>query len=177
MQVSYLTFGLIAFAIMPLNAEEISPPAIAPRPDGVMEVDATFQQQELLRQKLAERDALQREIDDLRRTSRKPAQLLINAKLIELNHTRCRQAGFDLATLSETQKTDASVGQKIDGRTPKPEQRLRPIEATQGFLDTLDALCQKNMARVVASPTMVTVSGRPASFNPDSPDSFPRFGM
>lgn len=82
-----------------------------------------------------------------------PEQFIIRIQLIELNHTRCRQANLNLTGLSESYKSADAAGQT-----------LRPMKVTDDSVATVNQLSEKKFARILARPTLVTVSGRPASF-------------
>src|SRR4029078_4443318 len=48
---------------------------------------------------------------------------------------------------------------------PKPPRRSRSPVEPNGILRFMDALKQNNVAKLLAEPTVVVVSGRPGSFN------------
>jgi hypothetical protein len=94
----------------------------------------------LLQEKLAERDRLQREIAALREVTKTPAQISVTVKVLEINLTKLRQSGMDLTTLTNRNIDNTALG-------------------------TFDALEQRNLGKVLASPTVVTTNGQRASLN------------
>ena len=118
--------------------------------------------QGVLKQRLAERDALQREIEELRRASQTSEQFLVKIKLIELNRSKLVRAGFDFGEVTSSGPVSSSVADLIS----KPgEFGITTIEETQGFLAFMNALRADGIATILAEPTLVTIYGRPASFH------------
>ena len=69
-----------------------------------------------------------------------PAQMKIDVRVVELNVTKCRKLGFEIET--------------SDGATHDSQQ----------LVGVMSALEKNNLAKSVASPTLLVTSGRPASF-------------
>lgn len=121
-----------------------------------------------LKSKLDERDRLQREIDELRRLTRMPEQVLVRSKMLEVNLTKMRKLGVDFQTLKDgkVEKGDpaALLGFKSQALAhPKLGAGAQvPAKIAEGWLA---ALVDDNLARVLAEPTIVVVSGRPASIH------------
>ncbi len=103
--------------------------------------------------KLVELDALQREVDQLRLELGRQPQLLFSIKTVEVNLTKMDNLGIDYAVAKEGLPNPASN----NGVAESAEQ----LFCNKGILE---ALVQKNVARLVSDPTLVTVSGRPAHF-------------
>jgi hypothetical protein len=99
-----------------------------------------------LQTKLAELRRLQDEIAQLRGASGTPEQLMINVKVVEVDMTRCRELGFS-----------------FDVASPHVVAELNQTMAKSA--DFLTSLEKNNLAKVVANPTLVTLSGRPTSFH------------
>lgn len=99
-----------------------------------------------LETKLVEFNRLQREIADLRRQSGTPEQLSVNVKVVEVNMTKCRSLGFAFDADSPTAASDLNDA----------------IKRTPGILAAFE---KNNLARVLANPTLMVASGRPASFH------------
>ncbi|MBA3484398.1 MAG: pilus assembly protein N-terminal domain-containing protein [Pirellulales bacterium] len=100
-------------------------------------------------------------------------QILLKVKVMEISRTKLRDIGFDfdlsgtsgflqstsagvLSAVSRTEPTFTKVGSTID---------FQLIDGNTQFLGVLQALQQNNVIKTLADPTLVTVSGRPASFN------------
>jgi pilus assembly protein CpaC len=118
-------------------------------------------------------------------------QVLLHVKVMEVSRTKLRRLGFDwakatgtnvvasgisgmIAPLSQAGKTgllnSASSGvpgvSPIGPPGPQTENLVfGVVNGTSAFFGVLEALRQDNLAKVMADPTLVTVSGRPASFN------------
>jgi pilus assembly protein CpaC len=139
----------------------------------VVAVDSSENAQELLRQKLAQRDQLQREIDELSAATESWQQIVVRVKVLEVNLTKMRKQGVDLASFGlrnnfqafsgETTGDPSAYAQDTSGKHPQP-----PCGAGAACRKSVgtawDALQDNNLARVIAAPTLVAVSGRPASF-------------
>ena len=96
-------------------------------------------------------------------------QILLKTKVMEVSRTKLRQAGFDWAYL-DGQNFVVSVGQRVAGgrrRLPTGGDTVRfgIVDGNQSFFGFIDALRQNDLIKILAEPQLVTVSGRPASFN------------
>jgi pilus assembly protein CpaC len=100
-------------------------------------------------------------------------QVLLDVKVMEVSRTRLRTMGVDWAYLTNGEvfgqgvsgllSTDVVGGSIIDaaGETFG----LGIVEGSSQFVAAIEALRQNNLAKVLAEPKLVTVSGRPAFFN------------
>ena len=149
-----------------VGAESSAPPQQPTQPS----CDSTENQTAdgaLLEQKTAERDRLQLEIDELRRATGTPQQILVNIRALEINRSKLRRLGVDWATADGKQQSISSIVQLMN---PKSADRLGTnafgIVAPDGpFFGVVSALEENNIAKVLAEPSIVIVSGRPASFH------------
>jgi Flp pilus assembly secretin CpaC len=91
----------------------------------------------LLRQKLAELNCLQSEIDELRAATGTPQAILAKIKVTEVSRTKLRDLGVELDDLL------------ADGSISKEQ---------------LDWLKNNNVAKVLSEPNIAVTCGRPASF-------------
>ncbi len=104
-------------------------------------------------------------------------QVLLKVKVFEISRTRARQLGVDFAQVSSS---GAFLGTSVsgllsninvaDGVTTLVDTGGQTVEfaLTNGgdvFAGWLDALQQDNVAKILAEPNIVAVSGRPANFN------------
>ena len=119
--------------VVPTLAPQVATPRVASRP-----TPAVHAAQSLLSEKLAERDRLQREISALQEPTKTPEQILVRVKMMEVNLTKLRQRGIDWAALASG-----------------------TVDSTA--LESFDALDHQNLGKVLAKPSVVTTSGRPAS--------------
>jgi len=111
------------------------------------------------KQALLERLAsLQAELDRLRQMAGCAPQILVQVRMMELSRSKLRSLGFDGAKLGEG---GVPGGAQANGAPLA----CNVVEADNPFLRTLDALRTDNLAKVLAEPTMVTLSGRPASLH------------
>lgn len=101
-------------------------------------------------------------------------QILLHVKLMEVSRTKLRQLGFDWANFNG----DDFVVQSVAGLISAANPTAGTVTSTGGdsvafgivndansFFGFIDALRQYNLVKVLAEPTLVTVSGRPASFS------------
>ncbi len=111
-------------------------------------------------------------------------QVLLHVKAMEVSRTKLRSLGLDWSSFSPNtviQSMGAGVlssvtrgvgalpggGQTFDysiGTTGSETFRLSIINGDDAFFAVLDALRRDSLAQVLAEPTLVTVSGRPAFF-------------
>lgn len=100
-------------------------------------------------------------------------QVLLKVKVMEVSRTKLRAFGFDWATTNGTDFLVQSVSGLIaPGAAPNSFAatagdtiRFGLVDGNQAFYGFLEALRQNNLVKVLAEPTLVAVSGRPASFN------------
>lgn len=96
--------------------------------------------------------ALEHEVAAQRRSHARPPQILVKMKVVELSRTKLRALGFDFAEL------DAKAG-------PRPVTdafRSRVVDEPSKFSDILETLSKDRLAKVLAAPQLVVLSGRPA---------------
>lgn len=96
-------------------------------------------------------------------------QVLLHVKVMEVSRTKLRALGFDWTYLSgPTQIASAAAGLLVPGEgTDAPTGgnfRFNVVSGPSTFFGILEAMRRDNMAKLLAEPTLVTVSGRPASF-------------
>jgi pilus assembly protein CpaC len=102
------------------------------------------------------------------------AQVLLKVRVMEVSRTKLRQLGVDwawfgkggdyainrvgglISAYSSIDKTFTSQGDTFS---------FGIVGNNSGFFGVLDALEQRNCAKVLAEPNLVAVSGRPAQFN------------
>lgn len=107
-------------------------------------------------------------------------QVLLKVKVMEVSRTKLRNLGIDFAELSSGGSYFASAGAgllrpatlipsstSIGALSTTGNQTLGigVIDSAHNFGLFLNALRQDNLAKILAEPTLVTVSGRPAFFN------------
>ncbi len=100
-------------------------------------------------------------------------QILLKTKVMEVSRTKMRQIGFDWAysngddfifqSVSGLLAGGSGMGQVI--ATGGETVRFGLVDGNKAFYGFIDALRQNNLIKVLAEPQLVTVSGRPASFN------------
>jgi pilus assembly protein CpaC len=137
----------------------------------VVAIDSSTSTQELLQQKLAQREQLQQEIDELSAATESWQQIVVRVKVLEVNLTKMRKQGVDLASFGLRNNFQAFSGETTGdlttytqeaSATPQPPCGAGACRKTPGT--AWDALQDNNLARMIAEPTLVAVSGRPASF-------------
>jgi pilus assembly protein CpaC len=103
-------------------------------------------------------------------------QILLHVKLMEVSRTKLRQMGFDWANFNADDSLIVNAAGLISSYSLAPG--AQSVTSTGGetvafgivngenaFFGFLEALRQHNLVKVLAEPTLVTVSGRPASFS------------
>jgi len=114
----------------------------------------------LLKQKLAEMNCLQSEIDELRAATGTPQQILVKLQAIEVSRTKMRTQGFDIAILRENPHANSAA------QAPRTASAIGyTVNDTAAVNELIEQLLKNNIAKVLAEPNLIAVSGRPASFN------------
>lgn len=102
-------------------------------------------------------------------------QVLLHVKLMEVSRTKLRTMGFDWANFNTDDGIIQNVAGLVDNYTIGSAASVVSnggenvafgiLNDNNAFFGFLEALRQYNLVKVLAEPTLVTVSGRPASFN------------
>jgi pilus assembly protein CpaC len=100
-------------------------------------------------------------------------QILLKTKVMEVSRTKLRRAGFDWAYLDGGDFVVQSVsgliapqqGPAAFATATSDTVRFGIVDGNRAFYGFIDALRRNQLLKVLAEPTLVTVSGRPASFN------------
>ena len=111
-------------------------------------------------------------------------QVQLHVKVMEVSRTKLRQLGFDFAQLNGNNMITSSISGLLTGATAGswstgvPSTLTPPavtstgntalfqvVNGTNAFFGVLQALRQDNLLKIMAAPTLVTVSGRPARFH------------
>ena len=150
--------------VVPTVAPHVEAPHVASRPLSTEHEAA----KSLLKEKLAERDRLQREIAALREATQTPEQMLVRVKMLEIDLTKLRRLGVDLTTLVNGQAQNVDVAAFVESGTftisgTPQAAKHDAANVDRGMLDLFEALEQRNVAKVLAEPSMVVTTGRPAS--------------
>jgi len=99
-------------------------------------------------------------------------QVLLHVKVMEASRTKLRRLGFDFAHLTDGNRMLFSgisglLSIDPDGllkHTGAEKFSFRILDGQDVFLGVLEAMRQHNLLKVMAEPTLITVSGRPAFF-------------
>ncbi len=105
-------------------------------------------------------------------------QVLLHVKVMEVSRTKLRRLGFDFAKqtgsnvvasgvaglLATSVDTTAGMVPGVQGN-PFNTFAFGIVNGNNAFYGFLDALRQDNLLKILSDPTLVTVSGRAASFN------------
>jgi pilus assembly protein CpaC len=101
-------------------------------------------------------------------------QVLLHVKVMEVSRTKLRDLGFDWVKLTGGNVVASGISgllQAAGGVSTGPATsgtqtfQFNIVNGSAAFFGLLEALRQDNLAKILAEPTLVTVSGRPASFN------------
>jgi pilus assembly protein CpaC len=114
-------------------------------------------------------------------------QVMLHVKLMEVSRTKLRRLGFDWAVLNGETRVMSSAAGMLTGVTPAGTPTVQNgilvpggapsyassgnnfafgiVNGTSAFFGVLNAMRQDNLMKLRAEPHLVTISGRPASFN------------
>jgi pilus assembly protein CpaC len=102
-------------------------------------------------------------------------QVMLKVKVMEVSRTKLRKMGADFAAFgsggffvssaSDIIQTSSSAAQTATALSTGETITFGVIDDGTSFLGFLDLLQQNNVSKILADPTLVTVSGRPAFFN------------
>ena len=120
----------------------------------------TLQQAEWERQGLRNRlDALQAEVERIRQIVGSKPQVLVRLQIFEVSLTKLQKLGFDVSKLPGNSAPAPDAVAK-NGAAAMPSGVMDGREAKLFF----EALRKDNLVRVLAEPTLVTISGQTATF-------------
>jgi pilus assembly protein CpaC len=100
-------------------------------------------------------------------------QVLLHVKIMEVSRTKLRALGFDWAVFGANASFISDVSGLIAASVAAPGTatglggetiQFGIVDGSDSFFGVLEALRANTLAKVLAEPTLVTVSGRPASF-------------
>ncbi|MFH1269350.1 MAG: histidine kinase, partial [Planctomycetota bacterium] len=95
-------------------------------------------------------------------------QVLLHVKAMEVSRTKLRNLGFDWSIVANNGLFTSGASGLIDAAsgviTGSPTARFDILGGSSDFFGVLEALRQDNLAKMLAEPTLVTTSGRPAFF-------------
>jgi pilus assembly protein CpaC len=98
-------------------------------------------------------------------------KILLHTKVMEISRTKLRNLGFDWAQISSG---GSFISQGVSGLLQPlgtitggggPTVRFGVLSSGGDFFGFVEALRQNELARLLAEPTIVTLDGRPATFN------------
>jgi pilus assembly protein CpaC len=101
-------------------------------------------------------------------------QVLLHVKVMEVSRTKLRVVGFDFANINGNDIIASGISGLFSGLDAATGTAVTSggetlifsaVGADNSFFGVLEALRQNNIAKILASPTLQTVSGRPAFFN------------
>jgi pilus assembly protein CpaC len=99
-------------------------------------------------------------------------KILLHVKVMEVSRTKLRSLGFDWAQISGDSFVTQSVSRLLEqpgtlGNSLGIGSTIRFGVVSDGgeFYGFLEALRENNLAKLMAEPTLTTLSGRPATFN------------
>jgi pilus assembly protein CpaC len=105
-------------------------------------------------------------------------QVLLHVKVMEVSRSKLRTMGIDWANFNGNDfissrpsgilaAPEVNIGTGVNGQLVASADTIRfgIVDGSNAFFGFLEALRAYNLAKLLAEPTLVTVSGRPASFN------------
>lgn len=121
----------------------------------------------LLDEKSAELKKLQADVDALQKALGDGQQVQIDLRILEVSRTHLRRMGFDWKNVLDAPApqpsksgqglADDQIGGNRGGAFP------RVVERASKFFDVLELLGRRNIAKLIAEPSVATVDGRKAS--------------
>jgi Flp pilus assembly secretin CpaC len=166
-----LIASLALWAALPGRASAAKPAVPTPLPMAST-TDNSEAQSDALQRKLAELDRLQSEIAELRAATGTLQSIQVSVEMLEVSLTKLRKLGIDIHA-SPGELIDAGSLGLLSGEsgtyTPPGENGSdgKPAGAAPEQGDSaaglLNLLRQNNVARMLANPCVVVVSGKPAS--------------
>jgi pilus assembly protein CpaC len=120
-----------------------------------------LQQAEWERRGLLNRiDALQAEIKRIEQLVGSRQQVLVHLKVMEVSLTKLKKLGYDVT------KLQGNPGKGLGGeKQATPGGAFSVVDDGKETLQLLDKLQQGGLSKVVAEPTLVTISGQEATFH------------
>jgi hypothetical protein len=125
--------------------------------DKLLEQIAAFesgQAEALLAKKEKELDALRVEVDQLRKLTRRVPQIVLSFQVFEASRTR-----LEAAKIPQTQLLFPKGGDKFQPAV------VHTVANAAAARECIEALRKKELLKVLAEPTLVTISGRQALFH------------
>jgi pilus assembly protein CpaC len=100
-------------------------------------------------------------------------QVLLHVRVMEVSRTKLRSLGFDWSKVTGQNVIVSGISGLLASVSPAAAPTaassatfaFHVVDGTSAFFGVLEALRQDNLMKVLAEPTLVTVSGRPAFFN------------
>lgn len=105
-------------------------------------------------------------------------QVLLHVRVMEVSRTKLRSLGFDFAKLTGSNMVTSgisgllpvdlkeTVASNVIGKNVAENLfSFQIVQGSSSFLGLLEALRDDKLLKILAEPTLVTISGRPASFN------------
>lgn len=127
--------------------------------------------QSLLRQKLVERERLQKEISQLQVATNSAEKIRVHVRVMEFDRTKAQSVGVDFAAVDED-KTGKGILSALSGKSVDipgvPSTGVDDflfVSINNRQLGLFDALEKRGVARVLASPTVVAIDGQEAAIN------------
>jgi Flp pilus assembly secretin CpaC len=118
---------------------------------------------DLLTRRQAQLDTLQAQVAALRRLTHTEQQVLVDVHMIEISRTKLREAGLKLPDLNEANRAAKDPSQPVE--KSRGGAVLGIIDSDHELFAFLDELRAKGIAKTLAEPAILTVSGRPAFFS------------
>jgi hypothetical protein len=104
----------------------------------------------LLEQKIAERDDLQRQIDELRQSTGTPQQILVRLQVIEVSRAKLQRLGVDIATTDSKPPISSILEEifQIDAANDRSETGRRAFKSSNQVFAFIRQLTENNIAKV-----------------------------
>jgi Flp pilus assembly secretin CpaC len=118
---------------------------------------------ELLNRRQAQLDALQKQVSGLRRLTHTEEQIQVDLKIYEISAAKLETAGISLPRFKGGDRVEST--EKPTQCSPHHIHGPRVIDAGDELFVALNRMKEEGITKVIAEPTVVTVSGRPGWIN------------
>jgi pilus assembly protein CpaC len=100
-------------------------------------------------------------------------QVMLKVKIMEVSRTKLRGLGFDFAQVSGSNFFTSSISGLLSSISVTEgvatgsggTMSFGVVNGSNSFFGFINALQQNNLAKILADPTIIAISGRPAHFN------------
>jgi Flp pilus assembly secretin CpaC len=134
-----------------------------PATDVATAVEKPADNHTLLKQKLAELNCLQSEIESLRVATGTPQQILVKMKVVEVSRTKMQKLGIDFASIRGGKQPTSPQPNSLPNASTGEFAGFDTLDDSTALLGLIEHLQQNNIAKVLTEPNLTVTCGRLAS--------------